>query len=413
MKVTTMARLLVLAALVAVGAGTAGAQRLRVHDSPARPTLYPGADTNSANAYYTHGITRLEENPAEAAAAFYWASRINPGWADPLYARRIALLMGDRRRLIDYIEGKRFIFRDREVLAIDSLHLKALTLDPFLFQKLDKHLLRRYWLELFTEASRDHTGTPDRALASFAVERMIGTAEPFMRAWLAYSEGRFPAAIEEYERELGRSRRKTRLRTDVARLHFLSGNNDKAAEHLRLAIEEMAREERRDLVYVYENKALLEHSLATVHLKTGDRAAAREAFGRALTEDLAYYPAHLRLSEMALQDGDTATALSEMALAVDLAPGNAAIRHAHALLLLRAKRVPDAAAELAKAVELEPHFAAPYFVLGALHEQSGMRDQALEHYRSFLARAARDDAQRAAATGRVAALQNAAAAPTQ
>ena len=39
-----------------------------------------------------------------AAAAFYWAARINPGWGEPLYARRAALIMRDRGLRKKYFE---------------------------------------------------------------------------------------------------------------------------------------------------------------------------------------------------------------------------------------------------------------------------------------------------------------------
>jgi hypothetical protein len=75
--------------------------------------------------------------PAEAAAAFYWAARLQPGWADPLYGRRVALLMTDPDRLVRYMEDNRGTIRSPEIQAIDSLQLRALSLDPFLVQTFD------------------------------------------------------------------------------------------------------------------------------------------------------------------------------------------------------------------------------------------------------------------------------------
>jgi tetratricopeptide (TPR) repeat protein len=388
-------------------AGEADAQRVRVHDVPARPAMWAGADTNSATTYYNHGLSVLEERPAEAAAAFYWASRLNPGWADPLYARRVALMMADPRRLVNYIDGNRTTLRNPEVLAIDSLQLRALSLDPFLFQKLDKQLIKRYLLTVYTEASKDYAGNPDAALASFAVERQLDHADPFYRAWLAYSEGRFPAAIEQYERELRGARNKLRMRSDLARLHYLSGNYARSIEHLNAALEIARNREDREVVFVYENKAMLQHSLATVHARAGDAAAAREAYGRALQEDLAFAPAHARLSALALAAGDTASALSEMALAVETAPGDAVLHYDHGVLLARGGRIAEAVAELKRAAELEPYYAAPHFLLAFAHDRSDMHAEALEHYQAFLERAPRDDPQRARAAARVAELRSA------
>jgi hypothetical protein len=46
-------------------------------------------------------LGQFELDPKSAAAAFYWAARLNPGSAEVLYARRASLLMADdglRRR---------------------------------------------------------------------------------------------------------------------------------------------------------------------------------------------------------------------------------------------------------------------------------------------------------------------------
>ena len=66
---------------------------LAAQNVPARPPL-DGADTNHAAAYYQYGLSVLAQDPFKAADAFYWASRIDPTWAQPLYAGRIAYLMG-------------------------------------------------------------------------------------------------------------------------------------------------------------------------------------------------------------------------------------------------------------------------------------------------------------------------------
>ena len=63
--------------------------------------------------------------PATAASAFYWASRINPGWADPLYARRAAILLSDKPRLLDYWNGVRRVERLPEMRHADSLYDRA------------------------------------------------------------------------------------------------------------------------------------------------------------------------------------------------------------------------------------------------------------------------------------------------
>jgi hypothetical protein len=74
-------------------------------DAPRRPRLPVEADTNDARAYFQLGQEMLERRPAQAAEAFYWASQIDPAWADPVYGRYAALLMSNPRRLVRYADG--------------------------------------------------------------------------------------------------------------------------------------------------------------------------------------------------------------------------------------------------------------------------------------------------------------------
>ncbi|HEX8693310.1 MAG TPA: hypothetical protein VF746_12865 [Longimicrobium sp.] len=400
-------RALILGLALTAAAHPLAAQRVRVHDVPPRPALFASADTNSAATYYIWGSQNLERDPARAAAAFYWAYRLNPRWADALYARRVALHLADPSRLVRYMDRVRGTVRNPEVMAIDSLHLRALTIDPFLVGKFDRILITQWLIHSVNQEMSRGGGSGNMALAHHVVQTwlMDSRADPYMRAWYAYSEGRYPAAIEQYERELRRARRdeKARWRTDLGRLHFLSGNNDRSLEHFAAAIQEMRAEDQRDVVFVYESKALLEQSIGAVHEKAGNTAAAREAYGRALTEDLSYYPAHQRLAWLALAAGDTAAAVSEMALAAEVAKDDGVVQYEHGLILAMAGKAQEADAALKRAVAVEPYFAEPYLALARLHDASGL-PEALEHYRAFLAHATRDHPQRPAAEARVSAL---------
>jgi tetratricopeptide (TPR) repeat protein len=402
-------RIALAAVAVLACAAPSAAQRSRPTQVPPRPALWAQADTNNAGSYYQHGVSKLESSPSEAADAFYWAARLRPGWAEPLYGRRVALLMSDPRRLIGYMNGDRSVVRSPEVAAIDSLQLRALMLNPFLAQRFDRPLLRQFITKAVEEDMRRNNEAPNSALAAHVASSWLLTASPYMKAWFAYSEGRYPQAITEYERALGRARprERARLRTDLGRIHFFSGNLDRAVEHFTAATTEERKEDSRDLVYVYESKALLEHSLGAVLQQKGDTAAAREAYGRALQEDLSFYPAHIALSSMSMAAGDTARALSSMDLAVELSPDNAALHYDYALLLIRARKVDQAVTELKKATELEPMYAAPLLILGHVTDRAGpgFEQAALDYFRAYLARAARDDAGRASAEARVAALE--------
>jgi len=377
--------------LLLLAGAPAAAQR--VHEVPPRPTLYAEADTNSAMSYYLHGTQNLQRDPRTAAAAFYWAERLNPGWPDALYGRRVALLMTDNRRLVGYMLGERSVLRNREVQAIDSLYLRALLAEPFLIHKLDRRMFETFVIAAFSE------GTSNTALAAFEARNWLSQASPAMKAWFAFSEGRFGEALGEYERALRRARRdeRPRMRTDVARIQFFMGSHDQAVENFGTALQEFRDRDERDLVFVYESKALLEHSVGAIHEQRGNVAAAREAYGRALQEDLTYAPAHLRLATLAQAAGDTETAISEMALTVELAPNDASIRYRNGVVLAAAGRALEGAAELERAIAMEPYYAAPHLPLGMLHAGSGRHDEAITHLEAFLRKADRQNPQRSTA----------------
>ncbi|HET7229131.1 MAG TPA: hypothetical protein VFJ16_03980 [Longimicrobium sp.] len=405
LRVAGLPRALAGAALLALCAAPAiHAQRVR--DVPPRPALFAGADTNSANAYYLHGVQRVEGDPATAAAAFYWAERLNPGWSEALYARAVALLLNEPARLTDYMMGRTFLLSDPEVVAIDSLVLRANQRDPFLHSPMEKVLWMGYLRTVYRDGSRGSSSGPDVALAEWALQSDLFRANPSFRAWLDFLSGRFPAAVEGYRRTLntGTNRQITELRLQLGRSQFMAGDYAGAAATLADAITRFRADDRRDIVHLYQSKAALEFTRAAALEQVGDSAGATQALARTLQEDLAFWAAHRRLAQRAADRGDAAAALAEMALTVELAPQEADLRYEHAALLMLSQQLDPAVAELRKAIELDPWYAQPHYLLALLNDQSQVVPEALDHYRHFLALAARDDPRRANAEGRVAEL---------
>src|SRR5690606_868488 len=115
-----------------------------------RPKL-ADADTNDAAVYLSHGMKVIEDSPDEAAAAFYWAARLDPSSADALYGRRVALLMRKPSDLNSYMNNTRRARENKRFLSIDSLQLRALRLDPLFYRRLDKEMLFAYYRYVFKE----------------------------------------------------------------------------------------------------------------------------------------------------------------------------------------------------------------------------------------------------------------------
>ncbi|HEU0014561.1 MAG TPA: hypothetical protein VFQ45_12800 [Longimicrobium sp.] len=389
-------RRLSIALLLGLAAAPAAAQRPR--DEPRRPALPAAADANDPRAYYELGLQLIERRPADAAAAFWWASALNPAWAEPVYARMAATLLADPRLLLRYYSGDRSTLRSPQAQRLDSLYLQALTLDPFLPPRFERELMHRFILAAVT-GGQTVDPTIDMNELRFAIDRYLqdnGTP-PSMRARMLTGDGRHMDALRAYEEALRRPERwesKAGLRQERARLFTLVGNQAQALEELRLAVEDQRAAEQRDLVRMYQSKAVLEHSAGTLHERAGDVDAAREAYGRAIAEDMAYHPAHIRLGGLALAAGDTATALSELALAVQVRESNAPGRVVYGALLARLQKLDEAAEQFEAAAELAPYYAEPHFYLGMVRDWQGRSADAVAAYRAFLARATRADPRR-------------------
>ena len=293
--------------LIALAAGAlAAASPAQCQKVPRRPKLPAEADTNSADAYYGYGARVLQDKPRDAADAFYWAHMLSPDWPDPLYARWAALLLDRRYQLGDYLAGTKRVVRSREIQAIDSLYYQALMLNPFVYRRFDHLLFDAYLDDLISEIHMRAGEWIDRSRAKFEFNQEIDR-DPALRGWMDYSQGQFPAAVSSYTTALKRAKYKAGLLASRARASFLAGDYDAALADMTAALQEQRTTDEKDLVYLYDPKAIFEHSIAIIHELRHEPAAAREAYAQALEEDLSYYQAHVRLAALALAAADTAT----------------------------------------------------------------------------------------------------------
>src|SRR6266566_2261913 len=354
---------------------------------PKRPNLEAGADTNFAPAYYEFGMREIERDPQKAADAFYWATRLDPAWAQPVYARRVALLMADPRLLVGYMRGNRRFLESKEARRIDSLELRALTLDPFLNRDLDKQLIVFYLRALFQEMLQQNGQQLDAASSvgfEYYMEHYLrNDARERVRASMAMSEGRVPDALELYRKAIPQEPDdEAWIHVERARAFHMLGNEDSTRAELAQGLEKLRKRDQTAFVFVYESKALLEH--------------------------LSYSPAHIRLGSVALAVGDTTSALSKMDLAVQVKPDDPWVRATYGQTLAQTGRAADAAVQLKKAVDLEPFYPGPYYLLGRVAETLGKPAEAAEDYRGYLTHASSRDVrvpdvkQRLAALGPVA-----------
>ncbi len=352
-------------------------------DAYARPRLSAAADTNDWEAYFDYAVARLRKEPRSAEAAFFWASRLDPARAEPLYGRWVAYWMRNTGWFQDYLKRKPELLESPQVVRVDSLYQRALLRNPLVPQ----------------------------TLAILVYDRLPGrwSGDRFTTAVLEYARGQFAVAASDFAKLLRDDPSRGGIVRYYRALCFTPVRQfDSAVAEMTALLAEMRARDERWLDYSYQSKEILEYSLGLLQAARGNRAAAREALGRALVENLAFYPAHAALGELALRDGDTTHALREYAQAVELRGDDAVLRYRYGAVLAFAGRPADAEVQLRQAVALEPVFAAPYFTLGGVLEARQQPHQALAAYRAYVERAPRGATLVASAGARIAALSGSA-----
>jgi tetratricopeptide (TPR) repeat protein len=379
---------------------------------PSRPRLEATLDTNDARSYFQYGVRMIESKPEESSRAFYWASRLDPSSGEALYAMRTAALMKmNSSTLFDYYDysAKK---RKPEFLALDSLLFRAYTINPFLYRSLDRSLLRR----LIEADVRNAHPDVDAAELNLAILNFMHDSKH--TAWASYAQGRFPDALDAYAKELkelekSKNKRNKRsheddaseIHAERARIFYIIGNMDSALTEMTSAMAGLRERDTKETVILYESKAMYQQSLGMIHEKSQHPDLAREAYAHALEEDLAYFSAHTKIAMLQLAQGDTASALTEMDLAIQLQPNDPALRYNYAIALVQSRRDADAVTQLMKSIAVDPYYAAPRLLIARIADAEQYTEDAVKDYGEYVALAPRADPQVAVARTRLTALQ--------
>ena len=363
---------------------------------PAKPAVHPalprGADTNDVNMYLIEGGRLLDRAPQRAVAYFRWAAQLDPQSAEAPYGERVAILLSDRNRLLYYWRGDAKTRELPDIKRADSLQSLALTRAPLYFRRYDRMLLTAFF-DAAIKRSAQGVGmsSEDESEWKYEFNKWINSvdAPPYLRAWLAYSDGDFPKAVKLYAEALKRAKNweKGDLLADRARTFAHLGANDSAVATFRASMAADSAREGDRLVFAIRSRAQMEHILGALFEAEGDTAGAREAYQRALTEDLAYYPAHVALGTLAYERADTATATHELREAAQIANDDPSTHYIYGLALATTGSVAEGVNELLKSIQLAPQWAEPHLLLARLHDAAEMREEAIPHWQNFLARA--------------------------
>ena len=341
---------------------------------PPRPPLASDADTNSAVAYYALGVAQLPDHPQRAAAAFFWATRLDPANGAAWYGRWAARMLDpDRPPPGSFALGGLVEIRDPDRQDPDSLRSKALLRDPLLYVRFDfdvgDELMRR---------------TAQVALS------LHETSDPVLRGWIDYAAGRFASAARDYAEGVRAHPGDYGLHLARARTFMLASQYDSAISEMGLFLAGRAHYIEHDPVGPDQSLLLGRYALARLEALKGDTDAALRAYAAVLASDSGFGRAHVELARLALARHDTALALREYGWGVTV--GDPAVWYEYGMLLLRARRPADAALQFERAIQADSDYVAPYLPLALLEEKAGFEAEAVPLYARFIAEAPRSQA---------------------
>lgn len=331
--------------------------------APQRPRLAPDADTNDPDAYFEYG--NLRETPwKKSQDAFYWAYRLDPRQPVFLLAQWQALWMKQSPEWRQaYREGAEYAVKSKESKQLDSLLLFLMTRDPF------AHFSGGCYLPSWIDQVDD----------------------PFESGWIRYDGMCYGQAAEQWAKVLAKRPGLAGLRIDRAKALHFSHANGLALQELQTALDTLRARDDKKLRHVYESKEMLEYMIGMIQIEEENYAAAREAFGRALTENLSFYQAHARIGDIDLLQGDPAAAIAEYDQAAQLNSDDPVLRDNYGVALMRASKpnFADAETQFRKAIELAPEYPNPYYNLAVALTHEGRKAEAVAQYQEFVDRAPR------------------------
>jgi tetratricopeptide (TPR) repeat protein len=333
---------------------------------PTRPALPGRADRNDWQAYFDRGADLLRRYPNQADSLFYWAHRLDPSRAEPLFARWVAFWLKDIGRFERYLDEDPRVLESPEVLAVDTLYLRALQRNPFVPRSL------LVWLFNQLPGSWDDS--------------------PVTRGWLAYSKQQYTLAAS-YFGQMTRANNDRYVWMHSARaLAFLpQGAYDSASVEMGALLAKLRTLADTTPSHSYESLEMVHYAIGLLQLARGHADSARRSFERAVEENLAFFPAHAELGELALGRFNRTVAERDFKQAAELAPTEAWIQCRLGTALLRMGKPADALAPLERAIALEPWYAEAYLMLGKAWDGAGDRDAAVKAFQQFLERAPRRD----------------------
>jgi tetratricopeptide (TPR) repeat protein len=374
-------------------------------------------DTNDSRLYYVAGMAARHSDPAGASAAFYWASRLDPSWAQPYYARWYLLRTAAEGALMIAARttsaAKQPPLPDSLRVRIDSLVLMAYSRDPYFddgmtLGDMSTQIRRQVnWINNSRRAALERINDQRFRQGEPPLMANLGRAEIPHEWYIAYGNRDFAGAAAQLAVVIKKHPEAIGLYVYRAKAQFFLAQYDSAAATMQAAIARMEKVESAKTLPVYFSKEGFAYAVGIAEQRAGHDSAARAAYQRTVTENLGSYMGHLHLSNAALAVDDTATAITEARVAAEIRPDDPVVQLFLGYALLNAGQTADAAAHLGAAVRADSAYALPYLYLARATLTERDTAGTLLALRGFLARARQDDSQRATAQALVTAMSGA------
>jgi predicted Zn-dependent protease len=167
---------------------------------------------------------------------------------------------------------------------------------------------------------------------------------------------------------------------------------DSSVAQLRVLEAALQKRQKEHFDVRYRSTEFVAYMEAAAFAAGGRRDSARASLQKALTENLAFYQAHMLLADLALQDGDTAGAAQEWDQARSLYGDDVVARRRYALFLLATGKPADAESELRAVLAAEPYWVDARRDLARAVDAQGesRRADAVREYQDYLRRAPAD-----------------------
>ena len=334
---------------------------------PKRPKLEPGADTNDARAYIEWG--HLRETPwKKSFDAYYWAYRLEPAnQATRLNLRDAVVASQGFNWQREYWDGAEFVIKSRQSKLLDTLNNLVFYREPFANLFYDRCIVDRDWLD-------------------YLEGNAYWTADHY------YSQGCYTQAAEWFGKLLAKSPTMLTPRLNLVRSLHWTNRHAEALVQLDTALAQLRARDAKRTYRFYVSKEQLETMRGEIYEGQQDYHNAKLAYAKALEENLAYWPAHMRLARVALVQGSIDEALQEYDQVLQLVQGEPVPHLDYGYALLQAKRPADAEKQFRRAIELEPYWALSYYNLAVSLDNQGKKEEAAAAYRDYLARAPKRNA---------------------